>query len=92
MIGQGAERLRAQRHRRVQLIRPVQVEFHWAYPSVDAAHAVDGDLLDEQFVGLDEVLEVLVFQDHGVLGHVKTFLLNGAVAFLAKLKCLPARR
>ena len=74
MIGQGTERLRAQRSRRAQPVGAVQVEGHWAHPSVDAAQAVDGYLLDEQLIGDSDVFlfPVAVISTH----FIKTFLPN----------------
>ena len=52
VVGERAERLRPQRHLRVELERPSSSSA--IVSSVDAAHAVDRDLLDEELL-LDEI-------------------------------------
>ena len=64
MIGERAERLGTQGDLRIELEGGVEGDRH---ASVDAAHAVDGDLLDQQLF-LDElVLLGLVDNGGGVL-------------------------
>ena len=74
VIDHGTERLGTQASRRVQPVGAVQVEGHHTHPSVDAAHAVDGYLLDEQLIYDGDVL---IFPVAGIITHfIKPFLAN----------------
>ena len=71
VVEQGTERLGAHRHLRVQLPGAFEIDRRHGGRSVDAAHAVDRDLLDEG-VGLDHVVDVTVrfdeFVHFGLMG------------------------
>ena len=61
-----------------------------AAPSVDAAHAVDGYLLDEELIHVDNVF-LLPFS--GVDSHfLKTFLVKPGMLFLSNIEICPSIR
>ena len=61
-----------------------------AAPSVDAAHAVDGYLLDEELIHVDNVF---LWPFSGVDSHfLKTFLVKPGMLFLSNIGICPRTR